>query len=471
MTQSTIKTYRWPTDIYEPIFRAYDIRGVYPDQLNEPIAYAIGRVLGTYAQTLDEQHMFVGYDGRHSSPQLALAMTDGLMDSGQNVTSIGSVPSPVLYFSTHYLQKTPASGVMITGSHNPKHHNGLKMVLKGNTLLAEQVKGLLQMIRDKTIISGQASFQQTCVIEPYIQKITSLCPLNRPIKVVIDCGSGIAGKIAPKLYRAIGCEVIELFCEVDGNFPHHHPDPSVAANLHACIAAVKKHEADIGLAFDGDADRLGVVTNQGDIIWPDRQMMCFAQDTLKHHPGSPIVFDVKCSNNLGKFIASQGGKPILWKTGHSLIKAKMKATNAPLAGEMSGHLFFGSPWYGFDDGLYAGAKLVSLLSQQPLDIHTWFLQYPNSCNTPELQVPMADERKFEFMQTLAKQAKFKHASINHIDGLRIEFDDGWTLIRASNTTECLTLRFEGDSLAVIKRMQAQIKQQLWKLEPNLNIPF
>ena len=451
------------------IFRAYDIRGEVDSTLTAEHVYQIGLAIGTAARALGENKIIMARDGRLSGPELSLALGQGLLSSGCDVIDIGEVPTPVLYFATHVLNTH--SGVMLTGSHNPANYNGLKIVLAGQTLSGEAIQELYQRIvnEDFSKGNGKPDFQE--VTSAYMAKICEDIQLQKTLKIVVDCGNGIAGKVAPLLLRELGCEVLELFCDVDGSFPNHHPDPGQPENLQDLIHAVALHKADLGIAFDGDGDRLGVVTNRGEIILPDRLMMLFAMDVLNRHPGAPIIFDVKCTRHLANVISAHGGKPLMWKTGHSLIKTKMREVNSPLAGEMSGHIFFKDRWFGFDDGLYAAARLLEIVSRQAETVSEIFMKFPDSMNTPELKLPIADEEKFSFMQRFAAQAQFTDAQMTTLDGVRADFSDSFGLMRPSNTTPYLILRFEADDLQGLHRIQQLFRQQLLQLDPALNLPF
>lgn len=456
-------------NISPQIFRAYDIRGVVNETLTPDIVYTIGRAFAAEALKSNEKTVIIARDGRLSGPQLMNALQAGLMESGCNVIDIGMVPTPVLYFATHLL--SARSGIMLTGSHNPPEYNGLKMILAGKTLADQDIQKLYQRIQNKEFISGKGQSQQIAIDDQYIQRITSDIKLSKQLKIVIDAGNGVAGQIAVQLFKQLGCNVIELFCEIDGNFPHHHPDPSNEDNLHDLMNAVEQHHADIGLAFDGDGDRLGVITNQGEMILPDRLLLLFAKDILQRHKNAQIIFDVKCSRHLMIFIDEHGGKPLMWKTGHSLIKAKMQETGALLAGEMSGHIFFKERWYGFDDGLYAAARLLEIIAHHKKSSHEIFAQLPDSINTPELKLAVTEEKKWALLDSLKKRAFFIDADINVIDGIRVDYEDGWGLIRASNTTPNLILRFEADSYASLERIQKIFKQQLLNVDSELILPF
>ncbi len=464
-----MNTYQIPLQLRPDIFRAYDVRGVVGEGLTPDVVYAIGLAIGTEALKRNQPTLVVARDGRLSGPALFDALISGLSTTGCHLIDVGVVPTPVLYFATHYFNTQ--TGVMLTGSHNPSNYNGLKIVLGGTTLAESDIQQLYHRIQQRDFHYGQGSIGKKEIVPAYLERIKKDLRMERAYKVVIDCGNGVTGVVAPKLFRELGCEVIELYCEVDGHFPNHHPDPSVAENLQALIEKVKLEKADLGLAFDGDGDRVGVVTNQGEIIWPDRQMMLFAQDVLQRNPGEKIIFDVKCSRHLPKVISRHGGQPIMWKTGHSLLKAKMYQEDAPLAGEMSGHIFFKERWYGFDDGLYAGARLLEILTQQPQTASEVFAELPDSINTPELKVYLPEERKFSFMQELQEKARFVGGEINAIDGLRVEFPDGWGLVRLSNTTPCLTLRFEADNLDSLKKIQEKFRQELLAIQSDLILPF
>ncbi len=465
--------------ISKDIFRAYDIRGIVTSTLRPEIVREIGRALGTVVVRKGEQQIVIGRDGRLSGPDLSSALIEGIVSTGCHVLDIGMVPTPVLYFATHHLNCP--SGVMITGSHNPPEYNGLKIMIGGEALFGDGIQALYTLIESGDFIFGLAPgecIQNTQVIEDYIQVITkgiSIATLKeqKKIKIVVDCGNGVAGLVAPALYKALNCEVIPLYCEVDGLFPNHHPDPGQPENLIDLQKAVIAQEADLGLAFDGDGDRLGVVDNEGQIIWGDRQLIILAKDVLSRHPDAAIIYDVKCTRHLHSQISALGGKPIMWKTGHSLIKAKMRETGALLAGEMSGHLFFKERWYGFDDALYAGARLLEIISQtiQHQSVHQLFLSIPDSENTPELQIQVSESTKFGIVEKLVNTCHFKDATVNTIDGLRVDFPDGFGLIRASNTTPNLILRFEGDTPSALSRIQESFRQLLLSCDPTWVVPF
>jgi len=451
------------------IFKAYDIRGIVDNTLTAEIAYKIGQAVGSEVIANGGDSIVIGRDGRMSGPMLAEVLSNGLRAAGVNVIDIGLAPSPVVYYSSY--SKGIPSCIAITGSHNPPDYNGFKMVVDGVTLSAERIQDLKQRILDENFSQGEGSYVQEQIIEDYIARIVGDIKLEREMKIVIDSGNGVAGATAPQLFRAIGCEVIDLFSEVDGTFPNHHPDPSQIENLQDLIAAVKEHDAELGLAFDGDGDRLGVVTKKGEIIWADRQMILFAQDVLSRDPGAEIIYDVKCSRNLPAAIEAAGGKATMWRTGHSFIKAKLKQTEAALAGEMSGHIFFKERWFGFDDGVYAGARLLELLSKRQESPQQVFDALADSVNTPELRIDFDEGEHYVFMDKLKQVADFGDASVSKIDGLRVDYTDGFGLIRPSNTTPILVLRFEADSEHAIARIQADFKAAIAQVDPNLTTPF
>jgi phosphomannomutase/phosphoglucomutase len=451
------------------LFRAYDIRGVVGDTLTAEAVYLIGRAIGSEAREKEERQIAVARDGRLSSPELSRALGKGLLESGCTVIDVGLTPTPVLYFATH--QTNARSGVMVTGSHNPADYNGLKIVVAGETLAEKNIQKLRARIEHNNLMTGQGRLEERDIIPDYIERIVNDTYIRRPMKVVVDCGNGAAGLIAPSLLERIGCEVVPLFCEVDGNFPNHHPDPSKPENLAALIQTVLRSQADVGVAFDGDADRLGVVDSSGNIIWPDRQLMVFAADVLSRAPGAAVIYDVKCSRHLAGHILRHGGRPLMWKTGHSLMKAKIKETGALLAGEMSGHIFFNDRWFGFDDGLYACARLLEILSGDPRPTVDVFAELPDSVNTPELNIALAEGENFALIRRLRQIADFPGARITDIDGLRIDFPDGWGLVRASNTTPSLVTRFEADTPEALDRIQGQFKALMLSVKPDIVLPF
>jgi len=457
------------TTIPAEIFKAYDIRGIVGKTLTDEIVEAIGSAVGSEARARGQTDIVVGRDGRLSGPSLAAALARGIQSTGINVIDVGLVATPMTYFAAFQLGSD--SAVMVTGSHNPPDYNGLKMVLGGETLSGEAIQGLRRRLASGDLVSGQGGYRQHDISGEYIARIVGDVKLARPMKVIVDAGNGVPGAFAPALYRAMGCQVEEMFCEVDGSFPNHHPDPSVPDNLKDLIARLKMSDAEIGLAFDGDGDRLGVVTKDGRIIYPDRQLMLFADDVLSRNPGAQIIFDVKSTRNLYRWIRDRGGEPMLWKTGHSFIKARMKETGALLAGEMSGHVFFKERWYGFDDGLYAGARLLEYLSKQT-DINATLHGLPDSINTPELQIRMQEGEPHRLIEQLQRSAKFAGAEqVITMDGLRVEYSDGFGLMRASNTTPVIVLRFEGDNGAALLRIQDCFRAVLSAAAPQATLPF
>ncbi len=452
------------------IFRAYDIRGIVGETLTKEIVYDIGRALASEAKELGSQIVVIGRDGRISSPTLAEALSRGIASTGCNVLDIGMVPTPVLYFVVQHTDGR--TGVMITGSHNPAEYNGLKMMIKGETLAGARIQQLKQRIDKQDFMTGNGSIEQNGMfVSEYIGTLCEDIQVTRSMKIVIDCGNGVAGELAPVLFKNLGCEIIELHCEVDGNFPNHHPDPSKPENLADLITAVKQNNADVGIAFDGDGDRLGVIDSKGNIIWPDRQMMLFAKDVLAGKPGSEIIYDVKCSRHLSEQIVKYGGRPLMWKTGHSFMKAKLKETGAKLAGEMSGHIFFNDRWFGFDDALYSAARLLQILSEDTRPSSEVFASFPDSINTPELNVELAEGENFKFIEGMFAAAKFTGGKITDIDGMRIDFSDGWGLVRASNTTPSLVIRFEADSKEALENIQAQFRDIMRTVKPDIKLPF
>jgi phosphomannomutase/phosphoglucomutase len=453
------------------LFKAYDIRGVVDRTLTTEAVRAIGAALGSEGGARGVREICVGRDGRLSGPALRDALIDGIRSTGVGVVDLGMVATPMLYFSTFDLGTQ--SGVEITGSHNPPDYNGLKMVLAGDTLHGEAIQKLRQRIVEGDLVRATVAgaLRTVDIADAYVRRITGDVKLARPMKIAVDCGNGVAGAFAPRLFRALGGEVVELFCEVDGRFPNHHPDPAHPENLQDLIRCLRETDAELGLAFDGDGDRLGVVTKDGQIIWPDRQLMLFARGVLAELPGAEIIFDVKCSRHVAAQIRAHGGRPTMWRTGHSLIKAKLKETGAPLAGEMSGHIFFKHRWYGFDDGLYAGARLLELLSRER-DPSATLNALPNAASTPELHLKTAEGENFALMERLRREASFTGArEIITIDGLRVEYDDGFGLARPSNTTPVVVLRFEADDDVALARIQAEFRRALLAVKPDAALPF
>lgn len=455
----------------DSVFKAYDIRGIVPQQLNPDFARLLGAALAQQAQQQGIDTLVVGYDGRLSSPDLSRALQEGITTGGVNTIDLGMVPTPLVYYAAHTLQT--GSGVAITGSHNPPDYNGFKLMMGGRTLHGDDIQKLHSLMKGmhRTQSSVPGSTRQHNIIDDYIQRVCSDVRLARPLKIAIDCGNGVGGVLAERLYTEMGCQVDALYCDVDGGFPNHHPDPADPDNLQDLIRHVHDHDCDLGLAFDGDADRLGVVTRSGQIIWPDRQLILYARDVLSRQPGATILFDVKCSRHVGRAIHEAGGKPLMWQTGHSLIKAKMAETGAPLGGEMSGHIFFGERWFGFDDGLYTGARLLEILSRH--DNPSAVLEaLPEDISTPELKLEMQEGQPHALVARLQQEASFATAqSINTIDGVRAEYPDGFGLARASNTTPVVVLRFEGETPEAIGRIQDEFRQALTQLEPELALPF
>ena len=455
------------------IFKAYDIRGIVGKTLTPEIAYAVGQSLGTLSLERGASTIAVGRDGRLSGPELSQALRDGITSTGCNAIDIGMAPTPVSYFAGHALGT--GSCVSVTGSHNPPDYNGIKMVVAGEAIWGDTILSLKTRAESgdvRVAEHGKAGTQSSANIdEAYVQRIVGDAKLSRPMKIAVDCGNGAAGVLAPKIFRALGCEVVEMFCEIDGNFPNHHPDPSKLENLQDLIKVVKETDVELGLAFDGDGDRLGIVTKSGEVIFPDRQMMLFAGDVLSRNPGATIIYDVKCTRLLDKYIVDHGGVPLMWKTGHSLVKAKLKETGAPLAGEMSGHIFFKERWYGFDDAIYCGARLLEIVSKSA-DASKVLEDLPNAPSTPELNLKCAEGEHFTLMEQLKAIAKFPTATrIATIDGMRVEYADGFGLARASNTTPVIVLRFEADTPEALKRIQDDFRSQFARVNPELVLPF
>ncbi|MEK7232042.1 MAG: phosphomannomutase/phosphoglucomutase [Pseudomonadota bacterium] len=457
------------TRLPSEIFKAYDIRGIVGKTLTPPLVIAIGRAIGSEGRARGVREIAIGRDGRLSGPELAAALAEGIQAAGVDVVDVGRVATPMLYFAAHHLGTL--SGVMVTGSHNPPDYNGLKIMLAGDTLAGDAIQGLRQRIERGDIASGAGNYRTADVAADYSARIAGDVKLARPMKIAVDCGNGVAGAFAPELYRRLGCEVTELFCEVDGTFPNHHPDPSVPENLADLIATLRRGDIEIGLAFDGDGDRLGVVTRNGQIIYPDRQLMLFAADVLARNPGAQVIYDVKSTRNLKPWIEAHGGRPLLWKTGHSFIKAKLRETGAPLAGEMSGHIFFKERWYGFDDGLYAGARLLEILSRSA-DPSAALNAIPNAVSTPELQIKLKEGENFTLIERLQREAHFEGArEVIKIDGVRVEYADGFGLARSSNTTPVVVLRFEADNEKALQRIQEDFRRVLLAAKPDAVLPF
>jgi phosphomannomutase/phosphoglucomutase len=461
------------TPISSAIFKAYDIRGIVDETLNDEVAQLIGLAFGGLARRTGCTEAVIGRDGRLSGPRLSSALSDGIRQAGINVVEIGQVPTPVVYYATAELGN--GTGVAVTGSHNPPNYNGFKMVVGGAALYGDAIAQMRADIESGAVLSARSStlgsLRQVDLSDRYVRRITSDVRLARPMKIAIDCGNGVAGGLAPQLFRALGCEVIELFCDVDGNFPNHHPDPAHPENLQDLIRCLRDTDAEVGIAFDGDGDRLGVVTKRGSIIYPDRQLMLFAADVLSRNPGAEIIYDVKCSRNVARWVREHGGRPTMWRTGHSLIKARLKETGAPFAGEMSGHLFFKERWYGFDDGLYAGARLLEILSRFA-DPGSVLESLPDSITTPELQMPTAEGENHALVEALKRNARFPAGTeVITIDGVRVEYPDGFGLARPSNTTPVVVMRFEADTEQALKRIQNDFRQAILAEKPAAQLPF
>jgi len=451
------------------IFKAYDIRGVVGKTLTPAVVRAVGQGLGTLARERGRDTFAIGRDGRLSGPELAAALAEGIRSAGANVIDLGMVATPMTYFAAQHLGT--GCSVMVTGSHNPPDYNGLKMVVDAGTLAGDDIQALRARIEEGRVGSGAGSYATHDIVPAYLDRIVGDVKVARPMKIAVDCGNGVAGAFAPTLFRRMGCDVVELFCDVDGNFPNHHPDPSQPKNLVDLIRRLEAGDCELGLAFDGDGDRLGVVTRDGHVIYPDRQLMLFAADLLQRVPGATVIYDVKSTRNLKPWITQHGGVPLLWKTGHSLIKMKMKETHAALAGEMSGHTFFGERWFGFDDGLYAGARLLEILSRGS-DPSAELKALPDALSTPELNIACAEGEPHTLVARLAETATFPGATdVIRIDGLRVEYADGFGLARASNTTPVVVLRFEADNAAALARIQAEFRRVLEHAKPGVALPF
>lgn len=454
-------------DLNPTIFRAYDIRGIYPRTLDADTAFLIGRAIGSEALDRHQQTLCVGHDGRLSSPELSRALISGLLHSGIDAIDLGMVPTPVLYYTTHALNT--GSGVMITGSHNPAGYNGFKIMLGGHTLSGEEITGLYQRIISGQLRDGAGTLKSQDISDAYFERVLENRHLSRPLSVVVDCGNGVPGPWIVTLLQRFGCEVSALYCDVDGTFPNHHPDPEKAENLADLIAKVSELNADIGLALDGDGDRLAVVSNTGECVTPDQLICLFTKDLLQRHPGAEIVYDVKCSLNLPLLIEKLGGKGDMWRCGHSMIKNRMRQTNALFGGEFSGHLFFAEQWYGFDDGLYAAIRLLQLLSDSGTTAAELFSQFTPLPSTPMINIAVSDDEKFRLIEQV-RQLDFSPARVCNVDGLRVEYSDGWFGIRPSNTTPMLTLRIEALTVAALHRISHLLEQKLKQVIPDLQIP-
>jgi len=451
------------------IFKAYDIRGIVGRTLTPAIVHTIGQALGSLARDRKRDTIAVGRDGRLSGPELIAALGDGIRSAGVDVIDVGMVVTPMAYFAAQHLGT--GCCVMVTGSHNPPDYNGLKMVIDTTTLSGDDIQALRQRIERNELATGSGTLRTEDIARAYTDRIVGDIRLARPMRVAVDCGNGVAGAFAPDLYRRLGCDVVELFCDVDGNFPNHHPDPSQPKNLEDLGRRLAQGDCELGLAFDGDGDRLGVVTPAGNIIYADRQLMLFAADVLQRAPGATIIYDVKSTRNLKPWILEHGGVPLLWKTGHSLIKTKMKEVGAALAGEMSGHTFFGERWYGFDDGLYAGARLLEILARNANPSAT-LDALPDAFSTPELNIDCAEGEQHTLISKLQASADFPGATeVIRIDGVRVEYPDGFGLARASNTTPVIVLRFEADTPAALARIQREFRRVLAAVKPGITLPF
>jgi phosphomannomutase/phosphoglucomutase len=463
--------------ISQSIFKAYDIRGVIGKTLDADVARQIGRAFGSEIRAQGGDAAVVARDGRLSGPELVAALSDGLRSAGVDVVDVGMVPTPVGYFAASVPlalaggERRVDSCIVVTGSHNPPDYNGFKMVLRGAAIYGEQIQSLYKRIVGDDFAAGSGRYEQHDISAAYLQRIVGDIELARPLKIVVDTGNGVAGGLAPQLFRALGCELVELFTDIDGHFPNHHPDPAHPENLQDVIRVLRETDAEIGFAFDGDGDRLGVVTKDGQIIYPDRQLMLFAEEVLARNPGAQIIYDVKCTRNLAKWVREHGGEPLMWKTGHSLVKAKLRETGAPLAGEMSGHVFFKDRWYGFDDGLYTGARLLEILSRAA-DPSRLLNDLPNSLSTPELQLKLDEGENFALIAQLQRDAQFAGADeVVKIDGLRVEYPDGFGLARSSNTTPVVVMRFEADNEAALKRIQEDFRRVIVAAKPDAKLPF
>jgi phosphomannomutase/phosphoglucomutase len=451
------------------IFRAYDIRGHAQAELSDDLVARIGKAIGSIAKEMDEQTLIIGCDGRKSSPRIKSALVRALMESGRDIIDIGQVPTPMVYFATRHL--ACRSGIMVTGSHNPGDDNGLKIVLNQKTIAA----GGIQQIRERVIKNefsrGSGRLIREDIVPAYMEEVLSDIAIAVPLKIVIDAGNGVTGATAPQLFEELGCEVVPMYCEVDGNFPHHPPDTSNENNLADLARAVQAEGADFGVAFDGDGDRLAVVTPSGKIVRSDVLLMIYAQDVVSRNPGADVVFDVKCSRNLTQLITRHGGRPVLWKTGHAFMKEKMFETGALLGGEFSGHIFFGERWYGFDDGMYAAARLAEILSTHGNSLDDAIAEFPTTVNTPEILIPVAEENKFALIEKIVRNADFSSGKVNTMDGIRVDFNEGWGLLRASNTSPALTARFEADTEETLEDIKAEFRAQVALVDPTLELNF
>ncbi|MFT4863645.1 MAG: phosphomannomutase/phosphoglucomutase [Pseudohongiellaceae bacterium] len=469
-SQTSLEFSNYPeTNPASTIFRAYDVRGITDTQLTPAVIFLVAKAIASDALEQGIDTLYFGFDGRNSSPALSQATIDGILSTGCNVIDLGLVPSPVVYFATHALAHT--SGVMLTASHNPANYNGLKILFRRISLTSQQIQNLRLRIQEKRLLSGTGSYHAIFVNQQYIADICSKITLKKPMRIVIDCGNAVPGVIAPELFEKLGCDVVPLFCDVDGNFPNHHPDPTVAKNLEQLCAEVLKQKADLGIAFDGDGDRVAIVTNDGEVVGTDRLLMLLIKAIAPKYPGEAIVFDVKCSRAVAQLITQLGAIPVMHRSGHSFMKQKMAETGAPLGGEFASHIFIKDRWYGFDDGLYAAARTIEILSELDHSSGIEFATLQTPLNTPEIAVQVSDEIKFELMAKVRSLAVFPQAKICHIDGLRIEFDFGWGLIRASNTSPALLLRFEADTLVQIDYLKNQFKALIHAADKNIQLGF
>lgn len=458
-----------PAAIPASIFRAYDIRGIVDEELDDKAMWSISRAIGSEAIDQGIRQLLMGYDGRLSSPRLKEILKDGLLASGCDVIDLGLIPTPLLYFASYTTEFN--SGVMLTASHNPANYNGLKIVFKKTCLAANQIQRIRSRIEEEDFHQGQGKLHRLDITEDYFRTVSSRISLDRPMKIVVDCGNAVPGTVAPELFRLLGCEVIPLFCELDGHFPNHHPDPTISSNLELLADQVRKEQADLGLAFDGDGDRLGLVTETGESIEADRLLMLLAENILPDYPGAPIVFDVKCSRELPRLIETCGGEAVMHRSGHSFMKQRMQETRAPLGGEYAAHIFIKDRWFGYDDGLYAAARILEILSRHTEKVSTVFARYRPGISTPELKLPMDDERKFIFMEQLIQLANFDDARLIKLDGLRVEFDKGWGLIRASNTSPALLMRFEAQDRQSLDAIKTRFKALIHSADKSIDLNF
>jgi phosphomannomutase/phosphoglucomutase len=451
------------------IFRAYDIRGIVGQGLDAHSVRLIGHAIGSEALERGERTLIAGADARLSSPELSKALQEGILASGCDVVDLGVVPTPLVYFATYTL--APRSGVMLTGSHNPRDYNGIKIVLQQRTLADQQITRLYERVVNGELLSGNGTRTMHDIAPAYIARIVNDIQLKTRFRIALDCGNGVTGLIAPQLFEQLGCDVLPLYCEPDGNFPNHHPDPTRPANLHALQQLVHDKRADIGIAFDGDGDRLGIVTSDGNIIDADHMLLAFAMDILPDNPGARVVYDIKSSHHLGRVVSALGGSGVLCKSGHSFVKQKLQEADALLGGEFSAHIFFKHRWYGFDDGMYAAARFLELMDKYQASAQDILERMPASFSTPELFVAVREQDKFTLMERLVQELRFDKGTVNYLDGIRVDFPQGWGLIRASNTTPNLVLRFEADSAEDLAGIQREFRQGLVAVLPELELPF